>query len=141
MNETEKMNTGNSKAPGNWISVMLPPVIVLMVSIGADFGFAKVVGVPLGFDALIQLMMYGCVQSGLGYWVGWKMFRSGPALAQWHVFGVTISGALAAALYLCAQLFVGGRNMPSSESGWAMLFNIFVGLAISFYLALRLRKD
>jgi len=117
---------------------MVIPLLALGVTVIADFGLARVVGVALTFDFIIQRMLYAVVQSGLGYWIGWKMFRSGPALAQWHVFGVLVSGALAGALYLCAQLFVGARNMPSFESGWAVLFNIAVGLLIAFYLAVRL---
>lgn len=127
-----------SSDPGSRSSVMVIPLLALAGAVVADFVLAKKVGIALGFDVLVQLMLYASVQSGIGYWVGWKMFRSGSVLALWHVFGVLVSGALAGSLYLCAQLFVGGRNMPSSDSGWAVSFNIVVGLLSAFYLAVRL---
>ncbi len=121
--------------------IVIVPSLVLALTVIADFGLAKSVGVVLSFDALIQRMLYASVQSALGYWVGWKMFRPGAVPAQWHIFGVLISAALAGALYLCAQLFIGARNMPSFESGWAVLFNISVGLLIALYLAMCLSSS
>lgn len=124
----------------NRSSVVTLPLLVLVCAVLADFLIANAVGTSLDFDALIQLMLYAACQSGLGYWVGWKVFRSGPASAQWHVFGVFISGAIAGAIYLFAQLLLGARNMPPSESGQALLFNMAVGLIAASYLAARLSK-
>lgn len=117
--------------------VMAMPLAVLGGALTADFVFASSVGINLSYVTLLNRCLEAIAGAGIGYWIGWKMFRSGPAAAQWHLFGVFVSCGLAGSLYLALQLFI-GRSMPAHDTGWGIIFNFLTGGAVALYLAAKL---
>ncbi len=117
--------------------VFVIPLAVLGCAVIADFALAGFVGVNLGYVALLDRCLESLAGAGIGYWIGWKVFRSGPAPAQWHLFGVFVSCGLAGSLYLVLQLFI-GKAMPAHDSGWGTIFNLMTGGAVALYLATKL---